>query len=181
MSKRRLKLYKNSLFFSYHPRSIRSGSYQNYRKFGFCVSRFSHLILLDCVIVACLQIRHRLLSVVHNGACLAVERSNVVAFECTVSFRTVCKSDASTRSDEPQRKDRSSCSFLNYRECSCPHGSAMIEISLISFRRLKPENPLQFSLLRSFFPARPLRLPLTTTSFSRKDSPRRCESRRNVE
>lgn len=78
-------------------------------------------------------------------------------------------------------RNRSSCSFFNYRECSCPHGSAMIEISLISFRRLKPENPLQFSLLRSFIPARPLRLPLTATSFSRKDSPRRCESRRNVE
>lgn len=66
-------------------------------------------------------------------------------------FPTVCKSDASAPSDEPQRKDRSSCSFFNYRECSCPHGPAMIEISLISFRRLKLENPLQFSLLRSSF------------------------------
>lgn len=79
---------------------------------------------------------------------------------------------------EPQRKDRSSCSFFNYRECSCPHGPAMIEISLISFRRLKLENPLQFSLLRSSFP---LRLPLTPTSLSSKDSPRRCESRQSAE
>lgn len=68
-------------------------------------------------------------------------------------FRTVCKSDASAGdgATEPQRKYRSSCSFFNYRECSCPHGSATIKISLISFRRLKLENPLQFSLLRASF------------------------------
>lgn len=114
MSKRRFKLYKNSLFSFYYSRSIGSGSYRNYRKFGFCVSRFFHLILLDYVIVVCPQIRHRLLSIVHNGACPAVERSNVVDLRMHVPFRTVCKSDASARSDGPQRKGRSSCSFSNY-------------------------------------------------------------------
>lgn len=176
MSKRRFKLYKNLLFSSYHPRSIGSGSYRNYRKFSFCVSRFSHLIFLDYVIVACSKIYHRLLSVIHNGACPAVERSNVVTSNARF-FRTVCKSDATTRSAEPQRKDRSSCPFLNYRERSCPHGSAMIEISLISFRWFKLENPLQFSLLKSSF-LLAFSTSLTPTSFSRKDSSR-CESRRN--
>lgn len=161
---RRFKLYKNSLFSSYHSRSIGSGSYRNYRKFGFCVSRFSHLIFLDYVIVACPQMCHRLLSAVHNGACPAIERSNVVTSNARF-FRTVCKSDASARSDEPQRKDRSSYSFFNYRERSCPHGSAMIEISLISFRRLKHENPLQFSLSRSSILLRPPPPPLVPHLF----------------
>lgn len=93
-------------------------------------------------------------------------------------FRTVCKSDASTGdgATEPQRKYRSSCSFFSYRECSCPHGSATIKISLISFRRLKLENPLQFSLLRAsfllVFSASLAVPPPPPTSFSRKDSPR---------
>lgn len=50
----------------------------------------------------------------------------------------------------------------------------MIKISLISFRWLKSENPLQFSFLRSSFPPRPLRPPplITIIFLTSKDSPR---------
>lgn len=135
------------------------------------MSRFSHLIFLDYVIVACSKIHHRLLSVVHNGACPAVERSNVVTSNARF-FRTVCKSDASARSDEPQRKGPLFVFILQLPRAQL---SARIrddrdKSNFVSAVQAE-ENPFQFSLLKSSF-LHAFSTSLTPTSFSRKDSPR---------
>jgi len=82
--------------------------------------------------------------------------------ECARSFfrGDVCKSDE--RVLDPRHKGRPDAPRGPILEgpgrgCSWPHGSAMIEISLISFRPGGPSlpNPLQFSPLILFRPAPP--------------------------